>query len=299
MGSIKTVIKVKNVQKTYDKRVILKQVDLEIKKGEIVALLGRNGAGKSTLLNVLLQLVSKDQGEIEILGEKRLKTEAIGVMLQNELTLERTTVKEILELWRSYYPKSKSYAELLTIADLEEKQETFIAKLSGGQRRSLQFALCLAGDPEVIFLDEPTVGMDLKHRQKFWEQIKKLQTAGKTFLITSHYLEELQNVVQRFLILKDGSIAFAGTLQELQQNGQKVTFRFTSVLGKRLFTELPGVLTVKNYAMNYIIQTTEPDELIQELVPYLPAIKNLSIEHDSLNELFLEVTGGTYNVVSK
>ena len=296
---MKTVIKVKNVQKTYDKRVILKQVDLEIKKGEIVALLGRNGAGKSTLLNVLLQLVSKDQGEIEILGEKRLKTEAIGVMLQNELTLERTTVKEILELWRSYYPKSKSNAELLTIADLEEKQETFIAKLSGGQRRSLQFALCLAGDPEVIFLDEPTVGMDLKHRQKFWEQIKKLQTAGKTFLITSHYLEELQNVVQRFLILKDGSIAFAGTLQELQQNGQKVTFRFTSVLDKRLFTELPGVLTVKNYAMNYIIQTTEPDELIQELVPYLPAIKNLSIEHDSLNELFLEVTGGTYNVVSK
>ena len=296
---MKTVIKVKNVQKTYDKRVILKQVDLEIKKGEIVALLGRNGAGKSTLLNVLLQLVSKDQGEIEILGEKRLKTEAIGVMLQNELTLERTTVKEILELWRSYYPKSKSYAELLTIADLEEKQETFIAKLSGGQRRSLQFALCLAGDPEVIFLDEPTVGMDLKHRQKFWEQIKKLQTAGKTFLITSHYLEELQNVVQRFLILKDGSIAFAGTLQELQQNGQKVTFRFTSVLDKRLFTELPGVLTVKNYAMNYIIQTTEPDELIQELVPYLPAIKSLSIEHDSLNELFLEVTGGTYNVVSK
>ena len=296
---MKTVIKVKNVQKTYDKRVILKQVDLEIKKGEIVALLGRNGAGKSTLLNVLLQLVSKDQGEIEILGEKRLKTEAIGVMLQNELTLERTTVKEILELWRSYYPKSKSYAELLTIADLEEKQETFIAKLSGGQRRSLQFALCLAGDPEVIFLDEPTVGMDLKHRQKFWEQIRKLQTAGKTFLITSHYLEELQNVVQRFLILKDGSIAFAGTLQELQQNGQKVTFRFTSVLDKRLFTELPGVLTVKNYAMNYIIQTTEPDELIQELVPYLPAIKNLSIEHDSLNELFLEVTGGTYNVVSK
>ena len=296
---MKTVIKVKNVQKTYDKRVILKQVDLEIKKGEIVALLGRNGAGKSTLLNVLLQLVSKDQGEIEILGEKRLKTEAIGVMLQNELTLERTTVKEILELWRSYYPKSKSYAELLTIADLEEKQETFIAKLSGGQRRSLQFALCLAGDPEVIFLDEPTVGMDLKHRQKFWEQIKKLQTAGKTFLITSHYLEELQNVVQRFLILKDGSIAFAGTLQELQHNGQKVTFRFTSVLDKRLFTELPGVLTVKNYAMNYIIQTTEPDELIQELVPYLPAIKNLSIEHDSLNELFLEVTGGTYNVVSK
>ena len=296
---MKTVIKVKNVQKTYDKRVILKQVDLEIKKGEIVALLGRNGAGKSTLLNVLLQLVSKDQGEIEILGEKRLKTEAIGVMLQNELTLERTTVKEILELWRSYYPKSKSYAELLAIADLEEKQETFIAKLSGGQRRSLQFALCLAGDPEVIFLDEPTVGMDLKHRQKFWEQIKKLQTAGKTFLITSHYLEELQNVVQRFLILKDGSIAFAGTLQELQQNGQKVTFRFTSVLDKSLFTKLPGVLTVKNYAMNYIIQTTEPDELIQELVPYLPAIKNLSIEHDSLNELFLEVTGGTYNVVSK
>lgn len=296
---MKTVIKVKNVQKTYDKRVILKQVDLEIKKGEIVALLGRNGAGKSTLLNLLLQLVSKDQGEIEILGEKRLKTEAIGVMLQNELTLERTTVKEILELWRSYYPKSKSYAELLAIADLEEKQETFIAKLSGGQRRSLQFALCLAGDPEVIFLDEPTVGMDLKHRQKFWEQIKKLQTAGKTFLITSHYLEELQNVVQRFLILKDGSIAFAGTLQELQQNGQKVTFRFTSVLDKSLFTELSGVLTVKNYAMNYIVQTTEPDELIQELVPYLPAIKNLSIEHDSLNDLFLEVTGGTYNVVSK
>lgn len=214
---MKTVIKVKNVQKTYDKRVILKQVDLEIKKGEIVALLGRNGAGKSTLLNVLLQLVSKDQGEIEILGEKRLKTEAIGVMLQNELTLERTTVKEILELWRSYYPKSKSYAELLTIADLEEKQETFIAKLSGGQRRSLQFALCLAGDPEVIFLDEPTVGMDIQSRMRMWDMLLKIRDHfGTTIFLTTHYLEEADQLSDTICIMKDGKDVIQGTPLQLR-----------------------------------------------------------------------------------
>lgn len=254
--------------------------------------MGKNGAGKSTLLNVLLQMITKDSGKVKILGSKHLKTEKIGVMLQNDFSLERVTVKEVIKLWQSYYPNSKDYAELLQIADLADKQNQFLSKLSGGQRRRLNFALCLAGDPELIFLDEPTVGMDVVSRQKFWQQIKNLQALGKTFLITSHYLEELQGVAQRFLILKDGKLAFDGTLQQLQQGHQVVTLSFDSRLDQSLFVELPGILAVKADAGSYTLKTTQLNECLPRLMPYLPAIENLNIEQGSLNELFFELTGG-------
>lgn len=289
---MKKVIEVAGLTKTYTKEPVLKQLSFSVERGEIVALLGKNGAGKSTLLNILLQMTPKDSGKVEILGSKQLKTEKIGVMLQNDFSLERVTVKEIIELWQSYYPNSKNYTELLQIADLADKQHTFLTKLSGGQRRRLNFALCLAGDPELIFLDEPTVGMDVVSRQKFWQQIKSLQALGKTFLITSHYLEELQEIAQRFLILKDGKLAFAGTLQQLQQGHQVVTIRFDSQLDQSLFAELPGVLAVEANAGSYTLKTTQLNQCLPRLIPYLTAIENLSIEQGSLNDLFLELTGG-------
>lgn len=289
---MKKVIEVAGLTKTYTKEPVLKQLSFSVERGEIVALLGKNGAGKSTLLNILLQMTPKDSGKVEILGSKQLKAEKIGIMLQNDFSLERVTVKEIIELWQSYYPNSKNYAELLQIADLADKQHTFLTKLSGGQRRRLNFALCLAGDPELIFLDEPTVGMDVVSRQKFWQQIKNLQALGKTFLITSHYLEELQEIAQRFLILKDGKLAFAGTLQQLQQDHQVVTLRFDSQLDQSLFAELPGVLAVEANAGSYTLKTTQLNQCLPRLIPYLAAIENLSIEQGSLNELFFELTGG-------
>lgn len=286
------VIEVAGLTKTYVQKPVLKQLNFSVDRGEIVALLGKNGAGKSTLLNILLQMIPKDSGKVEILGSKQLKTEKIGVMLQNDFSLERVTVKEVIKLWQSYYPNSKDYAELLQIADLADKQNQFLTKLSGGQRRRLSFALCLAGDPELIFLDEPTVGMDVVSRQKFWQQIKNLQALGKTFLITSHYLEELQEIAQRFLILKDGMLAFDGTLQQLQQGHQVVTLSFDSQLDQSLFVELPGILAVKADAGSYTLKTTQLNECLPRLMPYLPAIENLNIEQGSLNELFFELTGG-------
>lgn len=289
---MKKVIEVVGLNKTYAKKQVLKQLSFSIDQGEIVALLGKNGAGKSTLLNVLLQMITKDSGKVKILGSKHLKTEKIGVMLQNDFSLERVTVKEIIELWQSYYPNSKDYAELLQIADLADQQNTFLSKLSGGQRRRLNFALCLAGDPELIFLDEPTVGMDVVSRQKFWQQIESLRSLGKTFLITSHYLEELQGVAQRFLILKDGKLTFDGTLQQLQQSHQVVVLKFNSQLDQSLFAELPGILTLEANAGSHILKTTQLNECLPRLIPYLAAIENLSIEQGALNELFLELTGG-------
>lgn len=289
---MKKVIEVAGLTKTYVQKPVLKQLNFSVDRGEIVALLGKNGVGKSTLLNILLQTIPKDSGKVEILGSKQLKTEKIGVMLQNDFSLERVTVKEVIKLWQSYYPNSKDYAELLQIADLTDKQNQFLTKLSGGQRRRLSFALCLAGDPELIFLDEPTVGMDVVSRQKFWQQIKNLQALGKTFLITSHYLEELQGIAQRFLILKDGKLAFDGTLQQLQQGHQVVTLSFDSQLDQSLFVELPGILAVKVDAGSYTLKTTQLNECLPRLMPYLPAIENLNIEQGSLNELFFELTGG-------
>lgn len=303
-------IQTQNTVKKYKNGVqALNGINISVKTGEIFSLLGQNGAGKSTLIKILTTYLKPTSGKVimfdqDIHNQTDVVRSAIACVAQQTSIDTHLSLEENMMFQSRLYkiPKAKAkekIEELIRDFELEQYRNYPVSSYSGGVKRRLDIALNMMSNPKILFLDEPTVGMDLKHRQKFWEQIKKLQTAGKTFLITSHYLEELQNVVQRFLILKDGSIAFAGTLQELQQNGQKVTFRFTSVLDKSLFTKLPGVLTVKNYAMNYIIQTTEPNELIQELVPYLPAIKNLSIEHDSLNELFLEVTGGTYNVVSK
>lgn len=280
-----TALEVKNINKKYKNKVILNDINFSIQSGEIVALIGKNGAGKSTLINIITKLIQQDSGQSKIFEKEKFDRNLIGVMMQENISLDRITVKEIIKLTRTYYRNPMSYQAILALSELQNYTNHPMDKLSGGQKRKLQFALTLAGNPDLIFLDEPTVGMDAESRTKFWERIDELKKQGKTFLITSHYLEELEKVANRFIFLHNQRIIFDGSLAEMGKQLKKVQVTFNSELIEDIFNKLPAVLRVSELNHHYTLVTSDVNSLITQLVPYLSAIDNLEIRQQNLDTL--------------
>ncbi|MDF4187041.1 ABC transporter ATP-binding protein [Ligilactobacillus salivarius] len=280
-----TALEVKNINKKYKNKVVLNDINFSIQSGEIVALIGKNGAGKSTLINIITKLIQQDSGQSKIFEKEKFDRNLIGVMIQENISLDRITVKEIIKLTRTYYRNPMSYQAILALSELQNYTNHPMDKLSGGQKRKLQFALTLAGNPDLIFLDEPTVGMDAESRTKFWERIDELKKQGKTFLITSHYLEELEKVANRFIFLHNQRIIFDGSLAEMGKQLKKVQVTFNSELIKDIFNKLPAVLRVSELNHHYTLITSDVNSLITQLVPYLSAIDNLEIRQQNLDTL--------------
>lgn len=280
-----TALEVKNINKKYKNKVVLNDINFSIQSGEIVALIGKNGAGKSTLINIITKLIQQDSGQSKIFEKEKFDRNLIGVMMQENISLDRITVKEIIKLTRTYYRNPMSYQAILALSELQNYTNHPMDKLSGGQKRKLQFALTLAGNPDLIFLDEPTVGMDAESRTKFWERIDELKKQGKTFLITSHYLEELEKVANRFIFLHNQRIIFDGSLAEMGKQLKKVQVTFNSELIKDIFNKLPAVLRVSELNHHYTLITSDVNNLITQLVPYLSAIDNLEIRQQNLDTL--------------
>ena len=280
-----TALEVKNINKKYKNKVVLNDINFSIQSGEIVALIGKNGAGKSTLINIITKLIQQDSGQSKIFEKEKFDRNLIGVMMQENISLDRITVKEIINLTRTYYRNPMSYQAILALSELQNYTNHPMDKLSGGQKRKLQFALTLAGNPDLIFLDEPTVGMDAESRTKFWERIDELKKQGKTFLITSHYLEELEKVANRFIFLHNQRIIFDGSLNEMGKQLKKVQVTFNSELIKDIFNKLPAVLRVSELNHHYTLITSDVNSLITQLVPYLSAIDNLEIRQQNLDTL--------------
>ena len=280
-----TALEVKNINKKYKNKVILNDINFSIQSGEIVALIGKNGAGKSTLINIITKLIQQDSGQSKIFEKEKFDRNLIGVMMQENISLDRITVKEIIKLTRTYYRNPMSYQVILALSELQNYTNHPMDKLSGGQKRKLQFALTLAGNPDLIFLDEPTVGMDAESRTKFWKHIDELKKQGKTFLITSHYLEELEKVANRFIFLHNQKIIFDGSLTEMGKQLKKVQVTFNSELIKDIFNKLPAVLRVSELNHHYTLVTSDVNSLITQLVPYLSAIDNLEIRQQNLDTL--------------
>ena len=280
-----TALGVKNINKKYKNKVVLNDINFSIQSGEIVALIGKNGAGKSTLINIITKLIQQDSGQSKIFEKEKFDRNLIGVMMQENISLDRITVKEIIKLTRTYYRNPMSYQAILALSELQNYTNHPMDKLSGGQKRKLQFALTLAGNPDLIFLDEPTVGMDAESRTKFWERIDELKKQGKTFLITSHYLEELEKVANRFIFLHNQRIIFDGSLTEMGKQLKKVQVTFNSELIKDIFNKLPAVLRVSELNHHYTLITSDVNSLITQLVPYLSAIDNLEIRQQNLDTL--------------
>lgn len=280
-----TALEVKNINKKYKNKVVLNDINFSIQSGEIVALIGKNGAGKSTLINIITKLIQQDSGQSKIFEKEKFDRNLIGVMMQENISLDRITVKEIIKLTRTYYRNPMSYQAILALSELQNYTNHPMDKLSGGQKRKLQFALTLAGNPDLIFLDEPTVGMDAESRTKFWERIDELKKQGKTFLITSHYLEELEKVANRFIFLHNQKIIFDGSLNEMGKQLKMVQVTFNSELIEDIFNKLPAVLRVSELNHHYTLVTSDVNSLITQLVPYLSAIDNLEIRQQNLDTL--------------
>lgn len=280
-----TALEVKNINKKYKNKVVLNDINFSIQSGEIVALIGKNGAGKSTLINIITKLIQQDSGQSKIFEKEKFDRNLIGVMMQENISLDRITVKEIIKLTRTYYRNPMSYQAILALSELQNYTNHPMDKLSGGQKRKLQFALTLAGNPDLIFLDEPTVGMDAESRTKFWKHIDELKKQGKTFLITSHYLEELEKVANRFIFLHNQKIIFDGSLTEMGKQLKRVQVTFNSELIEDIFNKLPAVLRVSELNHHYTLITSDVNSLITQLVPYLSAIDNLEIRQQNLDTL--------------
>jgi ABC-2 type transport system ATP-binding protein len=219
------VIEAVAVRKKYGSREVVRGVDLDVRAGEVFCLLGPNGAGKTTTVEILEGFTRATAGTVRVLGcdpasRAPAFRERIGVVLQECGFPRHYRVAELLNAWRGYYPSPRPLSELLEVAELSGERATLIRRLSGGQRRRLDFALALAGDPDVIFLDEPTTGFDVDARRRCWTVIGNLRALGKTILLTTHQLDEAERLCDRVAILSGGRIRATGTPRELARTAR-------------------------------------------------------------------------------
>jgi ABC-2 type transport system ATP-binding protein len=211
---------VRNLRKAFQDVVAVDGLNLEVHGGECFGLLGPNGAGKTTTIEICEGLTERDSGEVEVLGltweknARRLR-ERLGIQLQETQLSEKLTVRETLSLFRSFFPRGPSADEVIARVQLEEKRDSRVGGLSGGQKQRLALACALVGEPDLLFLDEPTTGLDPQARRQLWELIAELQRAGRTILLTTHYMEEAERLCERVAIMDHGKVIALGTPREL------------------------------------------------------------------------------------
>ena len=213
-------VEVRDLRKDYGERPVLRGVDFEVRRGEVFCLLGPNGAGKTTTVEILEGFRARSGGSATVLGldpaaQPAALRERIGIVLQECGFPRQARVGELISIWRDYYPRPRPLADLLEVTGLTEDRNTPVRKLSGGQRRRLDFALALAGDPDLVFLDEPTTGFDPEARRKLWAAVENLRGIGKTIVLTTHYLDEAERLADRVAILLDGRIKITGSTREV------------------------------------------------------------------------------------
>lgn len=290
------IISLHNVTKTFKDKKAVNDVSFSINKGEIVAILGPNGAGKSTTMLMMLGLLEPTRGSVKVFGqfpkEKQVR-ERIGAMLQEVSIIDALKVKEVIQLFRSYYPNPMTFAELVTFTGLnEEDLKRKADKLSGGQKRRLGFALALAGNPDVLFFDEPTVGMDITSRKRFWDTVQALKERGKTIIFSTHYLQEADDTAERILLFHEGVIVADGTPKEIkkQLSKQSVSFIAQADVSLEELQRLPIVLDVYRKNNRVYVVTDETDEILAHLFAHKLNVHSIQIENGRLDEAFAQLT---------
>src|SRR5215469_10968355 len=233
-GTEPLAIEVRGLTMGYGSRQVLRGVDFEVRPGEVFCLLGPNGAGKTTTVEILEGFRHRTGGDVRVLGvdpadqQARLR-ERIGIVLQECGFPRQARVAELIDIWRAYYPNPRPLDELLALVELTADKNSQVRRLSGGQRRRLDFALALAGDPDLVFLDEPTTGFDPESRRRCWAAIENLRSLGKTIVLTTHYLDEAERLADRVAILQDGRVQTVGSVRQVaRQAGVPTTISFTA-----------------------------------------------------------------------
>jgi ABC-2 type transport system ATP-binding protein len=276
-----SAISVRGLRKSYGALEAVRGIDFEVARGEVFGLLGPNGAGKTTTVEILEGYRSRDGGEVAVLDQDPATAggawrEWIGVVLQSSAMYETLTVEETLRLFAGYYERPRPVDEVVELVGLGEKRGDRVRRLSGGQRRRLDFGIALVGDPELIFLDEPTTGFDPRARRQAWETIRGLRGLGKTILLTTHYLDEAEQLADRVAVLAQGRIVASGTPAELTGSVRATEIRY------------------RENGREVVVETDEPTRVLNELTGRALAerreLDGLQVRRPSLEEVYLSLT---------
>ena len=276
-----SAIAVRDLRKTYGELEAVRGISFEVQQGEVFGLLGPNGAGKTTTVEILEGYRRRDAGQVEVLGIDPAAAggdwrERIGVVLQSSAMYETLTVAEMLKVFAGYYRKPRPVDEVVELVGLHEKRDNRVRLLSGGQRRRLDLGLALVGDPELIFLDEPTTGFDPGARRRAWETIRGLRSLGKTILLTTHYLDEAEQLADRVAVLRQGEIVASGAPAELTGSVQQTEIRY------------------RENSREVVLHTDEPTRLLHELTDKALSegreLEGLVVRRPSLEDVYLSLT---------
>jgi ABC-2 type transport system ATP-binding protein len=277
-----SAIRVRDLRKRYGEVEAVKGIDFDVERGEVFGLLGPNGAGKTTTVEILEGYRKRDGGSVEVLGYdpargERAFRERIGVVLQSTSLWMNLTVRETVRMFAGYYAEPRDVGETIALVGLQGKEGALVKTLSGGQRRRLDLALGLIGDPELLFLDEPTTGFDPAARRSAWETIRELRGLGKTILLTTHYLDEAQQLADRLAVLRDGVIVESGTPDELIGRGSETEIRY------------------RENGRTVVTRTADPVRALHELTGAALAegrtLEGLEVRRASLEDVYLELVG--------
>ena len=287
-------VEMRDVSKRFGSVEALRGVSFGVRRGEVVALLGPNGAGKTTAISIMLGLRQPTAGTARLLGldpqDRRARSQC-GVMLQESGVPMNLSVRELIELFRGYYPHPLPTAHVIEMGDLAGKARARASTLSGGQRQRLYFALAVCGDPEVLFLDEPTAALDVEARREFWAQVRGFVRSGKTILLTTHYLEEADALADRVVVIAHGQLVADATPAQLKARvaGKRVRFALGQPVDERVFASLP-ISRLELSTHEVTLLSPEPEAVLRSLFARNVAVRDLEVTGATLEEAILDLT---------
>jgi ABC-2 type transport system ATP-binding protein len=297
------IIQVEDLYKSYGAVEAVRGVSFAVEEGEVFGLLGPNGAGKTSCVEILEGLRTADRGKVRVCGldpetsGERFK-EKIGAVLQSTALPDKLRVEEAIELFAQFYRKRANTDDLLRRFQLDEKRTAFYSHLSGGQKQRLALAMALVNDPEVVFLDEPTAGLDPQVRREIYDIIEELKRGKKTVLLTTHYIEEAERLCDRVAIVDHGRVIAQGTPRELKQRSAgttRIEVRLARPLSDGMLGRLEGVADWREFEGTYVLHSARPPQTIVALVKQLEAenneLQSLEMFSPSLEDVFIELTG--------
>ncbi len=273
--------------------VALNRLDLGVRRGEVLGVLGPNGAGKTTAISLLLGSLQRQEGEASVFGQAPGDAEVKmrrGAMLQESGISPNLTVREHIELFRAYYPSPLPASRLLSMAGLEDIAGRRFGKLSGGQKQRVMFALALAGDPELLFLDEPTTGLDIDARHRLWAEIRALRESGRTVVLTTHNLDEADALADRVVVIHQGRRIAEGAPAEIKARTAGRLVRCVTCILPDETADLPGVVEARARGRHLEVLTTQPEGLVRELLFRDETLADLTVVAAGLEDAFLALT---------